>query len=81
MKRAQWTPDVTRYNPDPIYIGQLIDATGLSQLELAARLGVSDRIVRYWTSGEQDITYLAQFALECLAGQRMSCIEKITIWP
>ena len=63
------TPDATEYNPDPEYIGNLIESAGVTQSALGARLGVHERTIRKWKSGERVTPYTAQFALECLVLQ------------
>ena len=54
------------FNPDPQYIKELIGSAGLEQKPLAAILGVNDRTLRRWLSGDREIPYTAQFALEAL---------------
>lgn len=54
------------YNPDPEYLCALIDSTGMTQPYLASLLGVDERTIRKWRSGERKASYLAQFALEVL---------------
>ena len=62
------TPNAKKnYNPDPDYIAALLDKIDLPQLEVAARIGVTDRAIRYWVAGTKPIPYAAQFCLECLA--------------
>jgi hypothetical protein len=60
-------PNAAKHNPDPDYVRKLLDRAGVSQREAARILGVTDRAMRYWCSGDQPIPYTAQFALECLA--------------
>jgi len=59
-------PDATQYDPRPEYLAQLIGSTGLTQPQVAARLGCSDRALRHWLSGKRQFNYLVQFALEAL---------------
>jgi len=59
-------PNADDYNPDPDYIRALVDSAGMTQPVLASKLGVTDRTVRKWISGDRVAPYLAQFALECL---------------
>lgn len=66
------TPDATRHNPDPQYLRQLLQASGLDQVQAAARLGITDRTLRYYLSevgsaGYRPAPYLVQFGLECAA--------------
>ena len=60
-------PNAKKYNPDPDYIAGLLEKIDLPQAEIAARIGVTDRAIRYWVAGEKPIAYPAQFCLECLA--------------
>lgn len=60
------TPNAKDYNPDPQYIRDLIDSTGKTQPVLAELLGVNERTIRRLRSGETTVSYLQQFALECL---------------
>lgn len=55
-----------KYNPSTKYIAELIASTGMTQIALARCLGVSERTIRKWISGERPASYLVQFALECL---------------
>lgn len=49
----------------------LMVSTGLSQIECARRIGVSDRTLRYWCHDDQRAIppYTAVFALLCLASR------------
>lgn len=67
-------PDATLHNPDPAYLRGLLDQAGLSQREAAARLGLSERMMRYYLSPADSTThrpapYLVQYALEQLSTQ------------
>lgn len=59
-------PDASQYNPSPEYLAELIGSTGLTQGELAAILGCTDRALRQWLSGSRTFDYPLQFAIECL---------------
>ena len=61
------TPDPKTYTPDPAYLRGLIERTGLSQRECARRIGLSDRAMRYYLSGDRKPMYAVQFAMEALA--------------
>ncbi len=63
------TPDASTYNPDPQYFADLVESTGLSQVALGKLLGVGERAIRRWISGDRKFPYTAQFALECLVLQ------------
>ena len=54
------------YNPDPAYMSDLVNSTGLTRGELAKLLGISDRSIRQWMSGDRRFSYMAQFCVECL---------------
>lgn len=65
-------PDAALHNPDPAYLRGLLDQAGLSQREAAARLGLSERMMRYYLSHAGSTThrpapYPVQYALEQLA--------------
>ena len=60
-------PDVTKHNPDPEYIRELLDRIGLDSRPLAEILGIESRNIRHYRSGKRECPYLVQFALECLA--------------
>ena len=63
-------PDATRHDPRPEYIRALIEQAGLSQREAARRIGVSERMMRYYVSTDpasyRSAPYSVQYALEQL---------------
>jgi transcriptional regulator with XRE-family HTH domain len=59
-------PDASTYDPRPEYLAELIDSTGLTQAAVAKRIGVDERTIRRWLSGERQFPYTVQFAVECL---------------
>lgn len=66
------TPDATRHNPSPDYLRALLAKCGLSQREAARRIGVSDRVMRYYLAptdspGYRHAPYTVQYALEQLS--------------
>lgn len=61
-------PDPKTYNPDHAYLRGLVERSGLSQREAAKRIGLSDRAMRYYLSGERKPMYAVQYLLEVLAG-------------
>ena len=63
-------PDATRHDPRPEYVRALIAQSGLSQREAARRIGVSERVMRYYCAGEREPPYPVQFALESLSCSR-----------
>lgn len=66
-------PDATKHDPRPEYLRALLDAAGVSQREAARRIGVSERMMRYYLADEpadyRPAPYLVQYALESLARQ------------
>lgn len=63
-------PDAAKHDPRPEHIRALIDRSGLSQRKAAARIGISERVMRYYCAGERDAPYPVQYALESLASGR-----------
>lgn len=63
------------YRTEPAYLRELIERAGISQREAARRLGVSDRSIRYYLSGQEAIPYPSQFCLEALARDPVSAPE------
>jgi transcriptional regulator with XRE-family HTH domain len=60
-------PSSEKHNPDPAYLRELIERAGLSQREAARRIGVSERMMRYYVSDDPDAPrapYPVQYALE-----------------
>ncbi|OJX04564.1 MAG: hypothetical protein BGO72_21365 [Burkholderiales bacterium 70-64] len=64
-------PDAALHNPSPDYIRALLERAGLSQRAAAKRLGISERMMRYYvatdSSDHRSAPYCVQFALETLA--------------
>ncbi|HEU4982047.1 MAG TPA: helix-turn-helix transcriptional regulator [Acidobacteriaceae bacterium] len=65
------TPDASHHDPRPEYLRALIAQAGLSQREAARRIGVSERMMRYYvadaSADHRPAPYLVQYALEGLA--------------
>jgi hypothetical protein len=59
-------PSAAEYNPDPVYLKELIDSTGLDPREIGVILGHDRRTIERWLAGERRFPYSIQFALECL---------------
>lgn len=59
-------PNALKRNPDPAYLRELLERAGLSQREAARRIGISERVMRYYLSGEREAPYPVQYALENL---------------
>ena len=63
-------PDATKHDPSPEYLRALLARAGLSQREAARRIGVSERVMRYYLAPEsadyRPAPYVVQFALESL---------------
>jgi hypothetical protein len=66
-------PDASRHDPSVDYLRGLIELTRMSQREVAERIGIGFRLLKYYltTPGEgrehRVATYPVQFAIECLA--------------
>ncbi len=63
-------PDARRHRPDPAYLRQLLGIACLSQRRAAKLLGICERTMRYYCSGETRMPYAIQFALEVLAAYK-----------
>lgn len=66
------TPDATRHNPSPDYLRALLERAGVSQREAARRIGISERMMRYYLAppdaDHRPAPYAIQYALERLSG-------------
>lgn len=65
------TPDATLHDPRPEYLRALLDQAGVTQREAARRIGISDRLMRYYLAPEDSkdrrvAPYPVQFSLEQL---------------
>lgn len=64
-------PDASKHDPRPEYIRALVERAGVSQREAARRIGISERVMRYYLSDTaadyRPAPYVVQFALESLA--------------
>lgn len=64
-------PNSSLHDPRPEYLRALIDKAGLSQREAARRIGVSERMMRYYladeTADHRPAPYPVQFAIESLS--------------
>ena len=64
-------PDATKHDPRPEYLRALLAQAGISQREAARRIGISERVMRYYLSPEaadhRPAPYPVQFAIEALA--------------
>ena len=59
-------PNPDDHYPDPDYLRSLIEAAGLSQRAAAEAIGIGERTMRYYLSGDRTAPYPVQFALESL---------------
>lgn len=64
-------PDASKHDPRPEYLRALLDKAGVSQRAAARRIGVSERVMRYYLanplSGDyRTAPYPVQYALEQL---------------
>ncbi|GHH61146.1 winged helix-turn-helix transcriptional regulator [[Pseudomonas] boreopolis] len=69
--RRNRQPDASLHDPRPEYLRALIESAGISQREAARRIGISERLLRYYVTdpaaGEHRVApYPVQFALESL---------------
>lgn len=60
-------PDASQHDPRPEYLRALLEQAGLSQREAARRIGISERVMRYYVAGERVAPYPVQYALQMLA--------------
>ena len=64
-------PNYEKHNPSPAYLRGLLLAAGVSQREAARRIGVSERMMRYYLADEsadhRPAPYVVQYALESLS--------------
>lgn len=64
-------PDSSKHDPRPEYLRALLRQAGVSQREAARRLGISERVMRYYLADEsadhRPAPYPVQFALEAMA--------------
>ena len=66
-RREAHVPDATFRRADAGYIRKLIEDAGLSQRKAAAKLGISDRLMRHYAADQRQMPYALQFCLEVLA--------------
>ena len=64
-------PDASRHDPRPDYLRALLVEAGVSQREAARRIGISERLLRYYLAPEtaedrRIAPYPVQYALERL---------------
>lgn len=64
-------PDAALHKPDAAYMRELVKASGLSQAEAAAAIGISERAMRNYLSTAKETfrpaPYATQYTLEQLA--------------
>jgi hypothetical protein len=65
-------PDASKHDPRPEYLRALIETAGLSQRRAAERIGVGERLLRYYLvaadhQSYRTAPYPVQYALERLA--------------
>lgn len=65
------TPDASKHDPSPEYLRALLERAGVSQREAARRIGVSERVMRYYLAPEsadyRPAPYVVQLAIEALS--------------
>jgi len=59
-------PNPELRNDSPVYLRALIEDAGLSQAEVAKRIGIDERTFRRYLTGESGISYPVQFTVEAL---------------
>lgn len=64
-------PDASRHNPGPEYLRGLIAQAGLTQNQAAHRIGISERMMRYYLAPEgsdqhRPAPYPVQYTIEGL---------------
>lgn len=70
-------PDASRHDPDVAYLRGLIEVAGLSQRDVANRIGIGYRLLKYYLvtpTGDREsrvATYTVQYAIERLAASRV----------
>lgn len=57
-------PNAEKHNPSPDYLRSLIEGAGMSQREASQRIGITDRSMRFYLSGQRPIPYSVQYAIE-----------------
>lgn len=63
-------PNANQHRPEREYVVELLARAKHTQRGAAVVLGISERTMRYYCSGEQPIPYSVQYALEMLAWVR-----------
>lgn len=70
MTAASGKPDITKHDSRPDYLRALLVKAGLSQREAARRIGISERMMRYYVAesktDHRSAPYVVQYALEQL---------------
>lgn len=59
-------PDASSHDDTKEYCSDLVLSTGLTRAVLCKQLGIDERTLRRYMSGERRFPYLVQFALECV---------------
>jgi len=59
-------PDASTHDATKEYCSDLVLSTGLTRATLCKQLGIDERTLRRYMSGERSFPYLVQFALECV---------------
>jgi len=76
-------PDAALHRSEPDYLRELLAAAKLSQRSAARVVGVDERTMRYYASGDSPMPYPVQFCLETLAanaGGRVADAAAPTAW-
>ncbi len=59
-------PDASTHDSSKEYCRDLVLSTGLTRVPLCKLIGIDERTLRRYMSGERKVPYPIQFALECL---------------
>lgn len=64
-------PDASLHDPRPEYLRALLERAGISQREAARKIGISERMMRYYLAdggAHRAAPYTVQFAIEAMTG-------------
>ena len=59
-------PDASTHEQSAEYCRDLVNSTGMTRVPLCKLLGIDERSLRRYCSGEHKFPYSIQFMLECL---------------
>ena len=70
-------PDVSLHNPEAAYMRSLVSACGMTQADAAKALGLSERVMRYYLSLNEDTFRPAPYTVQYTLEQLAACIAKV----